>query len=798
MLVDYIKTTFRNILRDTFYSALNITGLAIGLALAVFILLYVYDELTYDRHHHKHQRIYRIASQFSIDDKSDQVATSGSLMGPVLEMEYPGIIHFARVINAGESHFRHNGHEFYENGVFYADSSVFSIFTHPFVYGSPEYALTAPNTIVLTRATAEKYFGTTNPVGETIVRRGNQNFVVTGVIENVPQNSHLQFDMLISMPTIQGWLEQSASFWSFNCFTYILLDEENNIKKIKHDFPNIYQKYMASIGNELNATYTIIPQRLTDIHLKSSVEWDLSTGNMAYLLILTAIALFILLIAAINYMNLATARSSKRAKEVGVRKIVGASRPMLIARFLTESIIVVFVSLIIALAIVELTMPYFNDITGKSLNISILETPEIYFYLVLIMLFVGLISGSYPAFYLSSFRPLSIIKGKERQGRHGWRLRRVLVVSQFALSVVMIIGTITVSRQLNFLQNKTLGFNKEQIIVSILRDTSLIAHYNQFRAQLLEHPAIENVATASSRLPAERTSRNAHLVEVQGKMKRFALNFISVDERFIDLMGMELLEGRNFDPDRPADTSAFIINEAAMQLFGWEKGTASGRKMQFGLQQLPDSSSGKVIGVVRNFNYSSLHHQIEPIVFILSENMPVISIKYSSNDPRQIVQYVKKIRAEFGVNTPFNYSFLDDTLRDFYFAEMKLSRIFNYFAWFAIFISSLGLFGLSAFVAEQRTKEIGIRKTIGATTQNIIVLLTKDFLKLVLIGNILAWGIAYPVAQKWLQQFAYHIDINLFWFVLATIISLFIAALTVAYQAVKIALSNPIKSLRYE
>ncbi len=801
MIQNYIKTTVRNITRDKFYTALNIFGLAVGIASSILILLYINNELSYDDYHPKYERIYRIGSHFSVAGKHDSVATAGFPLGPKLKRQIPEVENFVRFLSIGENLFKHKDREFYEDKIFLIDSSFADFFSYNVIYGELGNALSKPNSIIITRDMAKRYFGNENPVGKVLSSGTNHHYVVMAVIENVPDNSHIQFEGLISLSTISDWVA-GESIWSFNCFTYILLEKGAHISQVKAKFDDFYDKNMAQVGKQLNATYEIIPQRIDRIHLHSDLDWDLATGDVEYIYIFSLIGIFLLLIASINYMNMATARSERRAKETGVRKVVGATRSMLIQQFFTESLVMSFIALLIALGLIEIILPYFNAVAEKNMDFSIMTQPEIISGTLAMTLFVGIVSGSYPAFYLSKFSPARVIRGRIRTGKEGGFLRKVLVVFQFAISFSMIIGTIIVQQQLNFFQQRNIGIETNNILVSPVRDTTLLNHLATFKSELKKQSKIKGIATSSSTLPATRTSRNAHFVEIEGKMKEFALNFIMVDYEYIDLLDIKILKGRNFSPDSSLDRQhAFIINKSAAQRFGWSLDEALGKKMQFGIKIDEESNprQGKVIGVVDNFNYTSLHHRVEPIVILLSEQaLPVMNIKVEPGNMEDIIAEIEQLREEFKVSTPMNYLFLDQRIDSFYQTERKLNKLFGYFSILCILISCLGLVGLISYVAEQRTKEIGVRKVMGASFSSIIILMTKDFLLLVFIAAIIAFPAIYFAMNRWLESFAYSITIKWYVFPLGALISLIIAFAAVSWQAIKTAKTNPVESLRYE
>jgi len=800
MFLNYIKTTFRNLYTEKFYSAINIVGLAIGLASAMLIGLYIFDELSFDTHHKNYEQIYRISSKFSISGKKDLTVFTGSKLAPTLQTVYPEIERTVRFIQAGENLFRYEEVEDYESRIYYADSTIFEIFSHKFLQGDPQMALSYPNTIVVTESTAKKYFGNENPLGKTIFRQGDQEFLITGVIEDVPPCSHLQFDFLISMKTIEGWLEQNESFWWLNCFTYIKLKENSTIENLQRTFPDFFEKFMASTGVE-NSSYNIIIQNISEIHLGQKLSGDLPKGEQENIVIFLGIALFILVIASINYMNLATARASTRAKEVAIRKVVGASRTMLIARFLTESVMVSFLAFFLALGIVETILPFFNFIAEKEITFLYKGSLGMLLIFIAITLVTGIVSGSYPAFYLSSFEPMETLKKKSATGLHSNGLRKILVIFQFTLSIVLLVGMLTISKQLNYIQNFDLGFDKNNIMVTVVRDTTLLSRIEEFKEQLLISDGVSAVAASSSKLPALMVSRTAFEVTTKRGNEKQLMNFIEVDYDYIDLMKMQIVAGRKFQKKFEHEKdSAFIVNETAVKNMGFTPEEAIGKSIsiQYDEESVTSRKSGIIVGVVKDFNYSSLHNEIEPIVFFLENNLPLINIRLTDENPEKVVAHIKAIRKKMNLPETFTYTILVKNLLNFYTPEQKLKRIVTYFAFLSMFIACLGLFGLTAFVSERRTKEIGIRKALGATSIQIFFLVIADFIELVFIANIIAWFVAYLIVNEWLSNYAYYSENSIGIFILATLISILIALITISYQAIKIARENPIKALKYE
>ena len=839
MFKNYIKSAYRNIVRNKFYSAINIFGLSIGIIATIFILLYNQSELAYDRHHEKHERIYRLESNFTISGKHDLFAVTSVPLGPAFKLEFPEIEEFVRFAGGDGILIKYDKKEFYEDALFYTDSTIFDVFTHEFILGEPEKALTEPNTCVFTETLAKKYFGDKNPIGEVITDADNVNFKITGVIKDLPENSHLKFNGLFSVATLSERFGRErfnsfepGAFWNISPYTYVLLKENSNIESVFEKFPQFYEKYMKSLGDQINASFQVMATPLADIHLTSNLSSDQPTGNKAYVYIFSFVALFILLIAAINYMNMATARSATRAKEVGIRKVLGAFRSQLMRQFLSESVILAIIALVIAVISVYLLLPIFNEIAGKNLVFGFSSTPFILLEIFVIAVIIGLISGSYPAFYLSSFLPVKVLKGKINTGRKGGLLRKILVVFQFVISIVMIIGTIVVSKQLNYLKTKDLGFEKENIIVVGVQDTAFLRKVPVFREELLQNPNIKNVSTSTGvpgnirqiivmrvekdekiSTPAETgdslkisnvdSTGNTDTTTFQtgSRMVEHALNFIMTDTNYIDLFDIEITEGRNFDRKMGTDLEeGVIINEATARELGWTDDPL-GKKIDFGID-LDGTAQRytKVIGVVKDFHYRSLHNNIDPLLIFLS-NRPryFMSIRFNEKNQRQTLDYIEEKWYEFGNINPFDYDFLDKTMDEMYEAEENIGRIFRIASILSIFIALLGLLGLSSFIAEQRTKEIGIRKVLGASIESILKILYKEFVVLIIIAFIIASPLAWWILDDWLNtNFIYSTTIGWFSYVLAGLLALVIGLLTISYHIVKAATANPVDSIMCE
>ncbi|UCE40524.1 MAG: ABC transporter permease [Candidatus Aminicenantes bacterium] len=807
MLKNYIKTAVRNLLKRKGYSLINIVGLAIGMASCLLILMFVNDELSYDTFNEKADRIHRVAGSFFWGGRSFDIAVAPAPAAQVLIDEFPEVENAVRFRQRGRYVFRYGDNTYREMRVSYVDSSFFEIFSIPLLKGNPATALLDPNTLILSRNTAHKYFGDENPVGKTLRLNDQTDYMVTGVFEEIPGNSHFHFDVFISMESLRE--SKSKTWMSQNFQTYILLHEGADPAAVEAKFPAMLIKYMgpqieAFLGksmeklveeNELSGEFYLQPLR--DIHLHSDLIAEMeATSDIKYVYIFTVIALFILIIASINYLNLSTARSAGRAREVGIRKVLGSFRSQLMRQFLMESMMLCLVSLVIALGLVRLALPFFNGLSGKVLSLSALGNSTMLGVLVLVAIFVGILAGSYSAFLLSAFQPVNVLKGQlKSEAKTGW-LRSGLVIFQFAASIILIIGTFVVYNQLHYIQNKKLGYNKEQVI--IMNNTYLLGDQSEtFKNQMLAFPQIVK-ASVSDYLPVPSNNNNSAVLpdgDRDSKLATSMQNWI-VDYDYITTLGMKIVDGRDFSREFSTDTKATIINQAAAKQFDWAQPV--GRRIGRIVSNQGDMELYEVIGVVEDFHFETLKETIGPLVMFLGNSNGNISFRVETEDISGTIGLLQKEWKKFLPHQPFEYSFLDDRFAGMYQTEQRIGRIFGVFAGFAIFIGCLGLFALAAFTAEQRTKEIGIRKVLGATAPNIIRLLTKEFVILIAVANVIAWPVAFLVMKGWLKDFSYRIPLNVWVFIGAGLLTLFIALLTVSFQAIKAALADPANSLRYE
>jgi putative ABC transport system permease protein len=793
MLKNYLKIALRNLRKQSVYSFINVTGLAVGMACFILIFIYVKDELGYDRYHEKAGQIYRLVGDLDRNDHRPQSAATGPPMAPAMRDEFPQILNAARIAPASRRRDQvlvsHQQRRFYEKRLGYADASVFDIFTFPLVKGDPKTALAEPYTMVISEALAAKYFGNEEPLGKTLTVENEAEYKITGVLKDMPQNSHFRFDFIASFESLkEDYGGMYDCWWCRMAYTYLLLPRDVLPEAIEKQFPAFLKKHIGPRAESMQLRL----QPLVDIHLRSSLSDEIEPGgNLAYLYILATVGVFILLLACTNYTNLATARSAQRAKEVGVRKVVGANRKQLVWQFLGEAIMLAALALPLAVVLVEWSLPTFNELTGKTLHFTYLNNWRVLLGLIVVALLAGLISGGYPAFFLSQIQPAKVLKGQGDAGARVSVLRSTLVVVQFTFSISLVIATIVVFDQLDYLHSKRLGFDKEQVVVIPLRDFESSRSYESLKSALLQNPAIVSVS-AASQIPPERLLDLEVWPGDEKETGKRRMKTVVVDYGFFETLGISIVEGRTFSKSFGTDAAGFVLNESAMEAFGWK--SAVGRR--FGAAW--SNKSGAVIGVVKDFHFESLHQKIEPMVFFMEDWYQYIVVRLRSADYAATLAFMREQWQKIAPHRPFEYSFLDEEFDKLYKSEERIGKLFGYFTGLAIFIAGLGLFGLAAFAAERRTKEIGIRKVLGASVAGIAALLSKEFVRFVAVANLIAWPAAYYAMSRWLQNFAYRVNIGWWVFALAGGLALLIALLTVSTQAIKAALANPVEALRYE
>jgi putative ABC transport system permease protein len=789
MLRNYIKIAIRNLLRHKAFSFINIAGLSIGMACSVLILLWVSDELSYDKFHNDSRSLFRITANLS--DINIRAAVTSAPLAIAIKNEIPQIESTVRTTGISTELLQVEEKMFEERRVLFADSNFLQFFTFPLVAGNPATALQKPESILITEAMAKKYFGEANALGKTIRRNHKIDFTVTGILANVPENSHLKFDFVIPIAIIGRDNDDfKNNIWdNFNYSTYVKVHKSAlapvELKKLEDRFLKIYKAHepRLKVGFEL--------QPITRIHLHSEFIADVpGHGNIQYVYIFIVVAVFILVVACINFMNLATARSARRAKEVGLRKVAGALRFQLIRQFLAESSFIAILALALAIIIVATVLPAFNDLAEKNLRLNINNT-KIVIGLLSITIVTGLLAGSYPALFLSGFAPVKVLKGSLRSGAASSLFRNVMVVTQFSVSIILLVGTAIIYSQLKFIQSKNLGFDKENLIYAPM--TGELWNKYQVLKNSLEQNQLTSKYTVVSDLPTNISNGTVN-VKWEGKDPDTQPLFphIAVDENFIDVFGITLLSGRGFSKEFRADTSNYVLNEKALSVMGMDVSTAVGQKLSLWDKQ------GTIIGVVKDFNFKPIQKSIEPLILRLNTFGGFAVVRSKPGQIAATSEAMEKVFKELNPEYPFSYNFFDQEVANQYKAEQQLSKLFTVFASLAIFISCLGLYGLSAFLAERRTKEIGVRKVLGASDFHVVYLLSKTFTKPIVLAMVIASPIAWFVMDRWLQGFAYHVTIHWGIFVVAFVAAITIAWLTVSYESIRATLINPAESLRNE
>ncbi|UCE42103.1 MAG: ABC transporter permease [Candidatus Aminicenantes bacterium] len=788
MFKNYVITALRTIKRHKGYSFINVFGLAIGMVCCILILLWVQNELSYDRFHANSDDIHRVIKQEYTEGETQWSALTSPPLAQPLKEDFAEIIRSTRYGNWGTRVVQYQDTRVNEEKFEHADPDFFKIFSFDFIAGSPDSAFSDPHSVVLTKETAQRYFGTEDPIGKTLTVETIYDVKVTGVIQNIPENSTLQFDFLSPFALLKEFIgENNMQNWHFNSFmTFVQLAQNADEQGVNRGIAD----YINRLTDE--EVYKLALQPFKKIHLSSHILHDFSgVGDKKYVYIFSALALFVLFIACINFMNLATARSSKRALEVGIRKVSGAKRADLVKQFFGEAIFLSFISLIFAVFLVELLLPLFNRLAGKNLDLDFTGNVSVYLGLLAITVISGILSGVYPALFLSSFQPARVLKGTLRAGARGGLFRKILVVTQFSLSVFLIIATMIIFKQLDYIRSIDMGYDREHIIhMSMVGDSN--EKYETLKQELQKGLNILAVS-ASFALPTKNfNSPGSPDWEGRPEDKEIYMNVDFVDFDYFETLGIEVAEGRTFSKDFATDAEeAYIVNEELVRQMGMEE--PLGKRFAFWEEW------GTIVGVAKNFHFQSLHNKINPISFRLNPSwMRFVYVRIKPDDIPATVVFLRNTWNRIVPDYPFEYHFLDESFEGLYKAEQQMGAITNSFTVLGIFIACLGLFGLAAFMAERRTKEIGIRKVLGASVPKLMYLLSSEFTKWVLVANIIAWPVAYLVAHRWLQNFAYRTNIHIGMFLLAAALSFFIALATVSFKALKTATANPAKALRYE
>ena len=805
MFKNYLTVAVRNLLRHKVYSIINIAGLSVGMACTILILLWVQYELSYDRYHENADRIYRLATHIDFGKWQGNLAVCNFPAGPYLERHFPEVLKAVRLQRIRNNLLvQFNDKKFFEKDIFIADESVFDVFTFRLIRGNPASALKTASDVVITENIAKKYFGRDDPIGKIIKLENKYPLTVSGVMANVPPNSHFSVNLLVSFKALieldpEGYRKKMQNWtWGIDNHTYLLLRENCDVAELEKKFPALIERHAGEVLRILGGKMAIFLQPLRRIHLHSRLKAELSeNGDATYVYAHIIVALFILLIACANFMNLSTARAAERTKEVGIRKVLGARRGQLVSQFLGEAILLSIISLMVALGLVELTLPLFSSLSGSPLNLHFVSMYRLLGGLGGLLFFVAILAGSYPAVFLSAFEPARVLSGRFNTGFSGIRFRNILVVQQFTISIALIAGTGIIFNQIQYMQQKKLGFDKGQVLILRVIDDSILKSFAAHKDELKNQTGIARVAL-SSHVPGQAPSFIVFVPEGFTADQSQLMDRISIDSDFMPTMGMKIVDGRNFSSELASDhRQAILINETAARQFGWEN--PIGKTIDLPVPDTDQKVTKTVVGVVRDFHMESLHKRIRPI-YIENETdrFRYIALKLKPQAIASTLAFLRQKWQQIDPTQAFDYFFLDEAFGRQYKADEKLSRIFFCFTLLAIFIACLGLFGLVSFTAQKRTKEIGIRKALGASVSEIIWLLSKEFTRWVLLANLIAWPLAYLAMNKWLQNFAYRINIGVGTFALSALLALLIALLTVGFQAIRAARANPVDTLRYE
>ncbi len=803
MIKNYFKIALRNIKKHKGYFSINILGLSLGIASCLLISLWVMDELSYDQYHEKSDRIYRIGAHSVIQNNVSDLATACAPMAKILKKEFPEVENAARIRRFGDRTVQYGETFFKEDKWFWADNEIFNVFTLPVLKGDIKEALSKPNTVVLTKVMAEKYFGKENPIGKTIILDRTSDFKITAVIDNVPNNSHLHYDFLASMETIKD--SRNQNYISSNYHTYFVMKEGTSLKEFTDKVQMVIKKYVGpQVKSALGVTideflksggeYKYLIQPLTDIHLTSHLRFEHEpNGNITYIYIFLIIAIAVLLIACINFVNLASARSMNRAREVGVRKAVGSTRKELIRQFITESFLMSMIATSLSLILVQIILPVFNNFTGKAVNIPYFSNIFIIPFFIIIALVIGFLAGIYPAFFLSSFNPIDVLKGKSVKKQGSTRIQNLLVVFQFTISIVLIIGTMVVSKQMAYIQDKNLGFDRNQIVLLPL-DNEINSKIWTLKQELSKIPEVSSVSVLSNLMGDNFGDEFYKPIGLKNEEPKLIWRMWA-DADFMKTYKMKLSKGSFFKKNTIEDKDSVVINETAAKFLGFSN--PIGQKVKGGRNR-----EYIIIGIIKDFHFESLQKHIKPVIIHpLGKGIGSaqhLSIRLKTKNLQANLDSIKNIWTKFSTKQTFNYRFFNDHFAKIYLKEKKTGEIILIFTIIAIFIACLGLFALSSFVINQSTKEIGIRKVLGATVPDIYIRLVRKFSKWALIANLIAWPIAYIIMNNWLKNFAYQTNLTLNIFIAAASATLLIAVVTVTVQSIRAATLNPTEAIRYE
>lgn len=795
MFYNYLKIAFRNLSKHKGFTFINIIGLSLGLTCFILIAAYTIDELSYDKFHEHSDRIYRIVN-VDTTDQQQGIARVGAPWAPMLKSQYPEIEDYSRLLRFGRSLFQYEDKQFYESKGFLVDSGFMNVFTYEWIEGNVEYALTQPYQMVMTQSFAQKYFGDESPIGKQILIDQSQPYTVTGLMADPPQNGHFTFDFLASFDSHDNWFKTEINI--NNYWTYLLLKPGTDINSLDQKIQQFYKAYVDTDGTSGSKP---ILQSLTSIHLTSNLQRELSAnGDISRIYTLGTIAILILIIACINFMNLATARSSRRAREVGIRKVIGAKKKQLVIQFLGESIILCLIAFVFALALADLILPLFNEVAGKSITLNYWSQPLLSLGLLGIAILTGLISGSYPALFLASFQPIKVLKSNMGKIASGTLMRKGLVITQFTVSMILIVCAIIIYQQLQYVSHKDLGYQKDQLLVLSMSDNKVRTQIQPMIEEWKQQSGILGIAGTSGLMGGGDWGMPLKY-EGGAESDQISPRVFAVDHDYLKVHQMDLVNGRDFSKEISTDIGAFILNETAAELTPWEDPVGKFLERPVGRNEEGEWTyqKGTIVGIVKDFHYHSLRDQIQPLaIFVEPDYVSSLIIRLKAD---QIPETLDFINEQWSTNVPthpIQYFFMDDLFNQMYMAENRLGKVVGIFASLAIIIACLGLFGLAAFTAERRSKEIGIRKVLGASVRNIIVLLSKDFAKLIAIALVISIPISIYFLKQWLENFAYRIEFNPIVFVYAGLGTTLLALLTISYQSIKAAQTNPINSLKDE
>ncbi|UZR93178.1 ABC transporter permease [Chondrinema litorale] len=810
MFKNYLKVAFKNLLSNKIFSLINILGLTVGMAACILIILYVQDELSFDKFNSKADRIYRVYMEYK-NQEGEFVGSTVTpyVLGPTLESVYDGQLEeVVRIGRSGTFQMEFDEKEFTVENIAICDPNIFRVFDYKLIHGDPDKVLTEPTQMVINESTAKRLFGNKNPIGKTVTVDHTYEIKISGVMEDIPTNSHAHYSAFVSMKTGDYiYSDRVKTQWGEGSqTTYVLLEDNYDIASFNASTEDFIENH--TFGEGASDFVRLMSQNLLDIHLHSHLRGELEpNGSIENVYIFSIVAIFILLIACINYMNLSTARSAERSKEVGLRKVAGAYRSQIILQFLGESVIISVFSLVLALLVAEISMPFFNELAGKTLVLDFVKDLPIIATFIILALVTGIIAGSYPAFFLSAFKPAAVLKGNKGTSNGGSvALRKGLVITQFSLSIILIIGTIVISDQLSFLRNKDLGITTDDILIVSVPDTNFVKQYDAIKREILASPSVTAMTSTNKRMTRNLTSNLGYKIQdaianPQGG-ETYSLTTVTSDADFFNLYDVEVIMGRNFSEDIPSDLDhAFIINKSAMEMLGLKDPIGKeveGITFEYTIMDFVPKK-GKIIGVVDDFHFESLDYTISPVMFQLSNQwLNWMSFKLDPNNPQEGIAHIEKIHKKYSPEAPFNFTFLDEDINQLYQSQEKVMNLFVCFAVLAIIIACLGIFGLASFTAEKRTKEIGIRKVLGASTSGLTLMITRDFLLLVMVSSLIAWPVAWYFMDNWLADFNYRIDLSVGVFIIASGTAVIIALFTVSSQAIKAALTNPVKALKYE